>query len=105
MTPTCAAEKRCRPWPRNGPKPAVPADVLAETGAERGFVVVREHGSFEQRFDVRFGSDETSDAERRFSRGLVRQAIETGRTVHSADLADDPRFADGESARLIGSRS
>jgi len=65
--------------------------VLQATGAHRGFIAVREDGSFEQKFAVRF--DRAShEADRRFSRSLVRRAIETGAIA---------RVPDGESAPSV----
>src|SRR6185369_16192203 len=57
--------------------------VLQATGAQRGFIAVRQGESFEQKFAVRFDRA-SSDADRRFSRGLVRQAIETRAIVRSS---------------------
>jgi Nif-specific regulatory protein/two-component system response regulator HydG len=67
--------------------------VLEAVEGERGFIVVREEGSYEQRFAVRFDRAALSDEERRFSRSLVRQAIETRQLVHLSNAADDPRAA------------
>jgi Nif-specific regulatory protein/two-component system response regulator HydG len=79
--------------------------LLEETGAERGFIVVREGNSFEQRFDVRFAREGLTQEEARFSRTLVREAIATQELVHSADLHADARFVGTESAAWIGACS
>jgi Nif-specific regulatory protein/two-component system response regulator HydG len=73
---------------------------LAE--ADHGFIVVRQGDAFEQRFDVACDlSSMTSDA-RRFSRSLVRLAIQTREQVSSADLAGDPRLGTtGESVLAL----
>lgn len=76
--------------------------VLEATSAERGFIVVREGDSYEQKFDVLFDRTGTSTHERRFSRALVRQAIQARQIIHSERLSDDPRFAGVESVQLIG---
>lgn len=67
--------------------------VLEATGADRGFIVVREEGSYEQKFAVRFDKAKITDKERKFSRSLVRQAIETRQIVHLCKGADDSRFS------------
>jgi transcriptional regulator with GAF, ATPase, and Fis domain len=79
--------------------------VLKATGAERGFIVVREDGQYTQKLELPSGHDPRSKEERRFSRNLVRQAIETGRTIHSTNVLEDPRFARLESVQLLGPRS
>lgn len=71
--------------------------VLEATGTDRGFIVVREGDSYEEKFDIRFDRSAMTSAARQFSRSLVRQAIETRQIIHSANAAADPRF--------IGSRS
>ncbi len=76
--------------------------IVECSGAETGFVVVREEGSFQQKFDVGYERAERSALERRYSRTLVREAIETGRVIYLPNLIDDDRFRSGESALLIG---
>jgi Nif-specific regulatory protein/two-component system response regulator HydG len=76
--------------------------VIEATGAARGFVVVREGDSFEQRFDVRFDRDQIPRELRRFSRTVVRRAIEAREVVDSPSLPDDPRFADKDSIQGLG---
>jgi Nif-specific regulatory protein/two-component system response regulator HydG len=79
--------------------------VVEATEADRGFIVVREGDSFEQKFDVCFDRKAISAEERRFSRSLVRQAIETRRLIDSPDLALDPRFAGVDSVQYLGACS
>ena len=55
--------------------------ALQATEAERGFLVVRSGEGYEQRSHVRFDRESVSTDARRFSRSLVRQAIETGETL------------------------
>ncbi len=76
--------------------------ILEATGGERGFIVVREEGSYEQRFAVDFDRETTPDEVRRWSRGLVRQVIETGRIAHLSRAAEDPRFSLLESLEASG---
>jgi|CXWL01.1.fsa_nt_gi Nif-specific regulatory protein/two-component system response regulator HydG len=76
--------------------------IVELTGAESGFVVVREDGSFQAQFDVGYDRAERSVEERRFSRTLVREAIETGRVLYLPNVIDDDRFRSSESALLIG---
>jgi len=76
--------------------------IVERCGAETGFVVVREEGSFQQKFDVGYDREQRSAAERRYSRTLVREAIETGTVLYLPNLIEDDRFGSGESALVIG---
>ena len=76
--------------------------IVERCGAETGFVVVREEGSFQQKFDVGYDREQRSAAERRYSRTLVREAIETGTVLYLPNLIEDSRFGSGESALFIG---
>jgi Nif-specific regulatory protein/two-component system response regulator HydG len=76
--------------------------IVERCGAETGFVVVREEGSFQQKFDVGYDRGQRSAAERRYSRTLVREAIETGKIIYLPNLIEDDRFSSGESALFIG---
>src|SRR3954453_19113536 len=60
--------------------------IVERCGAETGFVVVREEGSFQQKFDVGYDREQRSAAERRYSRTLVREAIETGKVIYLPNL-------------------
>jgi transcriptional regulator with GAF, ATPase, and Fis domain len=75
--------------------------VLEAIEADRGFIVVREGERYVQRFDVRFNRDEVSNETRRFSRSVVRQAIETGQIVELRDVLGDPRFIAAESVQEL----
>jgi Nif-specific regulatory protein/two-component system response regulator HydG len=79
--------------------------LLQATGAERGFIVVREGEGYAQRFDVRFDRDEVSNETRRFSRSLVRQAIESGQIIELRDVLQDQRLMASESVRELASAS
>jgi transcriptional regulator with GAF, ATPase, and Fis domain len=76
--------------------------VLEATGAERGFIVVRDGDSYEQRLDVRYDRNEITTEERRFSRSLVRRAIESQELLDSPDVLRDPRFEPQESVQRLG---
>jgi Nif-specific regulatory protein/two-component system response regulator HydG len=76
--------------------------VVERTGADSGLLVVREEGSYRQKFEVGEPRDQLSAAERRFSRTLVREAIERRELLDLPNILDDPRFAAGESARFFG---
>jgi transcriptional regulator with GAF, ATPase, and Fis domain len=76
--------------------------LVERCGAETGFVVVREDGSYQQKFEVGEERGRRSDLERRFSRTLVREAIATGALLYLPNLIEDPRFAAGESGLVIG---
>ncbi len=76
--------------------------IVERCGAETGFVVVREDGSYQQKFEVGEERGRRSDLERRFSRTLVREAIATGELLYLPNLIEDPRFAAGESGLVIG---
>jgi transcriptional regulator with GAF, ATPase, and Fis domain len=76
--------------------------IVERCGAETGFVVVREDGSYQQKFEVGEERGRRSDLERRFSRTLVREAIATGALLYLPNLIEDPRFAAGESGLVIG---
>jgi Nif-specific regulatory protein/two-component system response regulator HydG len=76
--------------------------VVELTEADRGFIVVRDGDAYEQRFAVAFDPGAVSREERRFSRSLVRLAIQTKQQVSSADVAADPRFVPmGESVSAL----
>jgi Nif-specific regulatory protein/two-component system response regulator HydG len=76
--------------------------IVERCGAETGFVVVREEGSYQQKFEVGEERGRRSELERRFSRTLVREAIATGALLYLPNLIEDPRFATGESGLVIG---
>src|SRR5947209_1492566 len=76
--------------------------LVEQCGAETGFVVVREDGSYQQKFEVGTERGRRSDLERQFSRTLVREVIATGALLYLPNLIEDPRFASGESGLVIG---
>jgi transcriptional regulator with GAF, ATPase, and Fis domain len=97
----------CEPDAEHTPQ-ALLERILARTGAERGFLVLRAAAGvegddgFEQKFDVRYDRELVSAEERRFSRSVVRHALETGELVASPDLPQDPRFTGRDSVRRLG---
>jgi transcriptional regulator with GAF, ATPase, and Fis domain len=76
--------------------------ILEKCGAETGFVVVRENGSFEHKFEVGYNGAGRGGLAHPFSRTLVREVIRTGEPQYLPDLLEDPRFASAESGFLIG---
>src|SRR5688572_730655 len=76
--------------------------LVEATEAQRGFIVVRQGNSYDEKFDVQFDRRWSTPGERRFSRSLVRKVIATGALIDSPNLMNDPRFADEESARGLG---
>jgi hypothetical protein len=64
--------------------------VLAAVGAERGFIVVREGDRYVQKCQVRFDRGSVTRDGLKFSRSLVRQAIESGELISSPNLSEDP---------------
>jgi transcriptional regulator with GAF, ATPase, and Fis domain len=76
--------------------------VLEATSAKRGFIVLRVGEAFEEKCNVEFSGEALSKEERRFSRSLVRRAIETKEVLYSPNLAKDPRFLGAQSALLSG---
>jgi len=79
--------------------------VIEATGAERGFIVVRKDESYEQRFDVQFDRATVSAEERRFSRTLVRQAIETREIISSSRAHAAIDLASRESGIFLADRT
>jgi transcriptional regulator with GAF, ATPase, and Fis domain len=75
------------------------------TCADRGFIVVRESGRYEQKFDVAFDRTKISPEERRFSRTIVQRAITEGTVIATEQPATDPRFAGVESVGLLAAGS
>src|SRR5262245_49887502 len=69
--------------------------VLRAAGAHAGYVVVREGEGFVQKYELNFGGAGASD--RKFSRSLVRQALQARELIHSANLHADQR--------VVGQRS
>src|SRR5262245_8284477 len=59
--------------------------LLDLAGADRGFVVVREDESFEVKIDVHFDRAAATSDERRFSRRLVREVIDSRELFLSQD--------------------
>ena len=76
--------------------------VLEATGAERGFIVVREGEGFAQRFRVGFDPGELPREARRFSRSIVKTVLKSGEPLYAADVSDDPRFAGNQSVQWLG---
>jgi transcriptional regulator with GAF, ATPase, and Fis domain len=75
--------------------------VLDATGAERGFILLWEESRYVQKCQVRFEPERLSREERRFSRSLVREVLDSGEAIYSPSVAADPRFAHLESAQAL----
>jgi transcriptional regulator with GAF, ATPase, and Fis domain len=75
------------------------------TSADRGFIVVRDGGRYEQKFDVAFDRGRVSAEERRFSRTIVQRAITDRAVIETEEPATDPRFASVESVGLLAAGS
>ena len=76
--------------------------VIEFTGADKGFIVVRDQGSFQEKYHVHFDRDIISARKRKFSRTLVREAIRTAKIIFSEDITTDPRFIGTESVISLG---
>ncbi len=79
--------------------------VIAHTGAHKGFIVVKEEGSFQEKYHVHFDRDLIPARKRRFSRTLIREAITTRAAIFSEDITKDTRFVGTESVMILGSCS
>jgi len=76
--------------------------VVAFTQADRGFIVVREKETFEERYQIRFDQQRFSAQKRRFSRSLVREAVRGRKLIYTEEFSDDSRFVNAESVAQIG---
>jgi transcriptional regulator with GAF, ATPase, and Fis domain len=79
--------------------------VREATGAERGFVVVREDDRFVQKLDVDYDRSKLGLDERRFSRTIVKLAIDSRELVATEAPSEDVRFVSAESVESLGKRS
>src|SRR5260221_3515005 len=62
--------------------------VMAYAAADRGFIVVREGKSYEEKFAVHFETGPESSNNRRVSRSLVRRAIATRSVLASENVLE-----------------
>jgi Nif-specific regulatory protein len=74
--------------------------VVEVTGAERGYLEVRDPGS-DRAFSIARGcsSEELDDIRGHVSRGIIAEALATGRTVVTQSALLDERFRERESVR------
>ncbi|MCB1050988.1 MAG: sigma-54-dependent Fis family transcriptional regulator [Acidobacteria bacterium] len=72
--------------------------LIAATGAERGFVVVKENDQFIEKVHLRFDREKLPEDKRQFSRSLIRETLRTGMSVVTDNISADPRFKSAESA-------
>ena len=79
--------------------------ILALTEADRGFIVVREGGSFQQKLDFCYDRAQVTAEERRFSRTLVREVVERRSVLHwhEGSHPKDSAFPSAKSLFQIGS--
>jgi transcriptional regulator with GAF, ATPase, and Fis domain len=78
--------------------------LIEVTGTARGFIITRGDEGYVDRFDVDFDRSQVSTAERRFSRALVRRAIEGRQLIYSPSVSEDERFAGVDSVAAMGQR-
>ncbi len=78
--------------------------LLEIAGADRGFIIVREGGSFQQKVDLGFDRAHVSAEDRRFSRTLVREVIEQRAPLcwDESTRPDSRRFPQTKSLFQIG---
>lgn len=72
--------------------------------ADRGFIVVGRNGAFESELTVNLASEETTE-QRRFSRSLIKMALDTRQPIVSSSVLEDPRFARTESIEYAGAHA
>jgi Nif-specific regulatory protein len=75
--------------------------VVELTGAHQGYLEVQGEGDGERRWWIAcgFSADEIEVIRSAISRGIVAQALATGRTIVTPSALLDPRFRDRESVR------
>ncbi|MCS6871935.1 MAG: adenylate/guanylate cyclase domain-containing protein [Anaerolineae bacterium] len=81
--------------------------VVALTGAERGFIVLKEQasGQFVIKVARKFDQGDFETEAMRVSRTILEQVIQSGESVLTTNAQDDPRFADVESVFDLRLRS
>jgi transcriptional regulator with GAF, ATPase, and Fis domain len=79
--------------------------LLQITEADRGFIVVGKDGAFEHEISVNLDRDDRDGASRRFSRSLVRRALETREAIYSPSVLEDARLSRIESIEHAGAHS
>ncbi len=81
--------------------------VIALTGAERGYILLRDEDSGEMVFSVARNLERETLDESGFmvSRTIVEQVIATGQPVVTTNAQDDPRFATQQSVMFFALRS
>jgi adenylate cyclase len=81
--------------------------VIELTGAERGYIMLRDEYSGEMEFRVARNLDRETIDEGRFivSRTIVQEVAETGEPVVTTNAQSDPRFSTQESVMIYALRS
>ena len=72
------------------------------TGADRGFIVVREQGSFQEKYQVHFDRSAISSQQRKFSRTAVKNAIRSRKTQFIKDMSLESNLFDRQSVMDLG---
>ncbi len=76
------------------------------TGAERGFVVLKEEdGSLRLRTSFQFDADHADEEEVAYSRSIVMRAVSTGEPVLCTNASEDERFREAVSVQKMNLRA
>ncbi len=75
------------------------------TGAERGFILLRRGADLEVRLARGMDGEALAHPEGEVSLGIARRAVESGKTVLSADAGEDARWSGHESVAALRLRS
>ncbi len=70
--------------------------------ANRGFIVTKELGQYRVSHQIHFDRRVEEKERRRFSRGLIRECLNTGKPIFTANLTSDDRFRLNQSAQRLG---
>ena len=79
--------------------------AITFTHSDRGFIVVREKGSFQEKYQIHFDRKKISAQKRRFSRTAVKKAISTKEVLFIEDVSQDPELHLQESVIEMGACS
>ncbi len=81
-------------------------NIIALTGAERGFLMLRdESGQMSTRIARNWEQESLRQSEHAFSRTVMQRVIETGRSILTTNAQEDPRFGEQESIIAFNLRS
>ena len=79
--------------------------VIAVSGAERGFLILRENEGFAVKVSRNIDRESIRDAREKISSSLVTEVLESGRAVLLTDAAQDERYSGRESILNMKLRS